>query len=187
MYSYEQIKEKYGYHSSFAIWSRIDKKQKAKFGVGDISHFDNGNNLILKRNIVLVGLNISGKLDKPFSNFHSKKSTSHDYKIRYALQDTIFWGAYMTDIIKDYEEVMSNKVMKYLRLNPDVEKQNIDSFLKELKDVGCVNPIIIAFGNDAHKILKRNLDIHIYKVHHYSSCITKEQLRDEFNGISIYN
>ena len=74
--------------------------------MGDISHFDNMDNLNINRNIILVGLNLSGRgtIDKPFSNFHNPKSTSHDYKIRYATQETIFSGAYMTDIIKDYEE-----------------------------------------------------------------------------------
>ena len=91
----------------------------------------------------------------------------------------------MTDIIKDYEEVMSNKVMKYLNLNPNIKKENIESFENELKDIGAVQPIIIAFGNDCYKIIK-NLDdkYKIYKVSHYSSCVSKEQLREEFNKIS---
>ena len=29
----------------------------------------------------------------------------------------------MTDIIKDYEEVMSNKVMTYLNSNPNIKNQ----------------------------------------------------------------
>ena len=89
---------------SFAIWQKIDKTQKPKFGMGDISHFDN------------------------------------------------------------------------------IEKLNIKSFEIELKDIGAKNPIIIAFGNDCFKILNELKEKYtIFKVPHYSSCISKEQLRDAFN------
>lgn len=187
MLTIKEIKDKYGYMCSFAVWKNIDKSQKPKYGVGDISHFDNINEININRNIVLVGLNISGKgsIDKPFSNFHSSKSTSHDYKIRFAIQDTIFSGAYMTDIIKDHEEVMSGKVIKYLNHNSHIKKENIISFELELKDIGAINPIIIAFGNASFKILYELKDKYrIFKVPHYSSCISKEKLRDAFNKIS---
>ena len=80
-------------------------------------------------------LNISGKgsLERPFSNFHPLHKAAHDYKTRYALQDTQFWGAYMTDIIKDFEEVVGSNVKKYLKANPDFEKSNIEVFEQELK------------------------------------------------------
>ena len=130
---------------------------------------------------------ISGKgnLDKPFSNFHSKSSTAHDYKIRYAVENTIFKGSYMTDIIKDYEELISTNVMKYLKKNPDFEKENIQSFEVELNDISAKNPTLIAFGNDCYKILIRNLEkkYKIYKVSHYSSSKSKEELRTEFENI----
>ena len=91
----------------------------------------------------------------------------------------------MTDIIKDYEEVMSGKVLKYLNSNPDIKKENIKSFEIELKDIGAKNPIIIAFGNDCFKILNELKEKYtIFKVPHYSSCISKEQLREAFNEIS---
>jgi hypothetical protein len=55
----------------------------------------------------------------------------------------------------------------------------------ELKDIGATNPIIIAMGNDSFKILNELKDKYkIYKVPHYSSCISKEKLRDAFNEIS---
>ena len=187
MLTIEEIKHKYGFMCSFAIWKPIDKLKKPKYGVGDISHFDDLENLNINRNIILVGLNLSGKgsVDKPFSNFHNPKSTSHDYKIRYAVQDSVFSGAYMTDIIKDYEEVMSGKVMKYLNSNKDIEKKNIDSFELELKDIGSINPVIIAFGNDAFKILNNLKEKYrIFKVPHYSSCVPKEKIRMAFNEIS---
>ena len=186
MLSIKEIKNKYGYMSSFALWEKIDDMKKPKYGVGNIEYFEKLEEKDINRNIILVGLNISGKgfIDNPFSNFHSRKSTSHDYKIRFAIQDTIFSGAYMTDIIKDHEEVFSGKVMKYLNKNPDIKKENIDSFEAELKDIGTSNPIIIAFGNDSFKILhKLKTKYRIFKVPHYSSCISKEKLKEEFNNL----
>jgi hypothetical protein len=101
MLSIQEIRDKYGYMSSFALWKKIDETKKPKYGVGDIEHFENLEEKDINRNIILVGLNISGKgfIDNPFENFHNSKSTSHDYKIRFAIQDTIFSGAYMTDIV----------------------------------------------------------------------------------------
>ena len=155
--------------------------------MGDIEHFENLDEKNINRNIILVGLNISGKdlIDNSFLNFYNSKSTSHDYKIRFAIQDTIFSGAYMTDIIKDHEEVMSGEVMKYLNKNPNIKKENIESFEVELKDIGASNPIIIAFGNHSFKILSELKNKYrIFKVPHYSSCISKENLKEEFNNIS---
>lgn len=152
--------------------------------MGDVDFFDDIDLKTLNPNIVLVGLNVSGKgcLERPFSNFHPLHKTANDYKTRYALEGTEYWGAYMTDIIKDYEEVISSNVQKYLSANPEFEKQNVERFEQELKDIKCENPMIIAFGNMSYKILNKHLKkkYKIYKVPHYSSFITKEKLREKF-------
>ena len=186
MINFEKIKKEYGHRGSWAIWQKRDETKKAKFGMGVTTFFDNPESLPLNPNIILCGLNISKKIKTPFSNFHPSHSTAHDYKIRYALEYTLFWGAYMTDIIKDYEEVISGKVMSYLRKNQEFEKENIASFEEELKCIGTTNPIIIAFGNDCFKILNKHFKnkYTIYKVPHYSSNISKEKLRLKFNEIS---
>lgn len=177
------IKSKYGHMSSWAIWT--NKSIKEKSNMDDISFFDNIKDIKFNPNIILVGLNISEKIKRPFGNFHSENSSAHDYKIRYAVKDTIIWGSYMTDIIKDFEEKVSNNLMKYLRDNPEFLKENINSFEDELKHIGSNNPILIAFGNDCYKLLIDNFKNKylIYKVSHYSSCISKEKLRDEFSEI----
>ena len=67
----------------------------------------------------------------------------------------------------------------------DIKKENIKTFEMELKDIGATNPIIIAFDNDCFKILNELKEKYkIFKVPHYSSCISKEKLRDDFNEIS---
>jgi len=175
------IKSKYGYVSSWAIWA--NKTTKEKSNMDDISFFDDIKDIKFNPNIILVGLNISEKIKRPFGNFHPVNTSAHDYKIRYAVKDTMISGAYMTDIIKDFEEKVSNNLMKYLRDNPDFLKENINSFEDELKNIDSKNPVLIAFGNDCYKILINNLKYPVYKVSHYSSCISKEKLRDEFSEI----
>lgn len=92
----------------------------------------------------------------------------------------------MTDIIKDFEQKVSGELMKYLRDNKEFEKENIDTFEQELKDIGATKPIIIAFGTACYKILQRNFKekYRIYKVTHYSAFIKKEKLRSEFEELT---
>jgi hypothetical protein len=179
----EKIKIKYGHMSSWAIWR--DKDIKEKSNISDLSIFVNPINTKLNPNVIFVGLNISQKIIEPFGNFHSISSASHDYKIRYALKDTIFWGSYMTDIIKDFEEKVSGNLIKFVNKNPLFLQENINTFEEELLFIGFHNPTIIAFGNDCYKILNKYFKnkYKIYKVSHYSSCINKEQLRIQILNI----
>ena len=41
MLSIQEIRDKYGYMSSFALWKKIDETKKPKYGIGDIEHFEN--------------------------------------------------------------------------------------------------------------------------------------------------
>jgi hypothetical protein len=182
--TYTKIKEKYGTISSWALWKKpIDSR--SKLGMEDISFFENPSQETLQSlnpNIILVGLNISEKILRTFGNFHPDKTSAQDYKTRFALQGTMFWGAYMTDIIKSYEEKISGNVMKYLAKNKDFEQQNVKMFEQELIDIGSQNTIIVAFGNDSYTILKRNLKdkYTIYKVPHYSAFVRLDSLRLAF-------
>ena len=181
---FEFIKKKHGYNASWAIWA--DAGKKPKDNVGDLSVFDLKNNVGLLQqlnpNIILVGLNISrGIIGVPLANFHDARSEAMDFKIRYALSGSPFWGAYMTDIIKDFDQKASGKVMSYLRTNKLFEKENARLFREEINDLGSHNPTIIAFGNDAHKILTRNFtnEYKIFKIPHYSKFSSKEKYREE--------
>jgi hypothetical protein len=182
---FTEIKNKYGSMSSWAIWK--EQEDTIKSGISDISFFENPTDItlnILKPNIILVGLNISKHIPQLFNNFHSDYTFSQDYKIRYAIKNTMFYGAYMTDIIKDFEEKVAGNLMKYLNKNKIFEKDNIQKFEEELSFIGSFNPIIIAFGNDSYKILNRNLKKYkIYKVSHYSSYINIEKYRLEFEKL----
>ena len=182
------IKSKYQYWSSWAIWA--DQGDTPKSNVGDLSVLDPNTNPkllpTLNPNIVLVALNISrGDITLPFGNFHDTRSEATDYKIRYATNDTPLWGAYMTDIIKDFEEKISGKVKSYLRENRDFEKENVDFFVQELSDIGATNPTLIAFGNESYDILKRNLnnEFKIHKIPHYANYSSKEKYRMQIKEV----
>ena len=182
------IKSKYQYWSSWAIWA--DQGDTPKSNVGNLSVLDPNTNPkllpTLNPNIALVALNISrGDITLPFGNFHDARSEATDYKIRYATNDTPLWGAYMTDIIKDFEEKISGKVKSYLRENRDFEKENVDFFVQELTDIGATNPTLIAFGNESYDILKRNLnnEFKIHKIPHYANYSSKEKYRMQIKEV----
>jgi len=185
---FEFIKKNYGQYASWAIWAEAGVKPKDN--VGDLSVFDIKKNTKLfqqlKPNIILVGLNISrGAMDVPLANFHDARSEAMDFKIRYALIGSPFWGAYMTDIIKDFDQKASGKVMSFLRSNKSFEKENAQLFRKEINDLGSQNPTLIAFGNDVHTILTRNFpnEYKIFKIPHYSNYGSKEKYREEVSRI----
>ena len=85
----------------------------------------------------------------------------------------------MTDIIKGLKEKDSVIVKKILRENEDFERQNVKRFRKELEDIGAIDPTLIAFGNAAFKVLKRNLndEFNILKIYHYAHYMNKEDYR----------
>jgi hypothetical protein len=183
---FDEIKAKYGHYASWGVWA--EEGVRPKDNAGDISVLDPNLNRqlldTLNPNVVLVGLNISGRIERSLGNFHSPSPSAQDYKIRFALKNTPFWGAYITDVIKDFEQKCSGKMVEFLRNNPEFEKENIKTFLEELDVLGVTNPKIIAFGGDAYRSLKRHLPDHdINKVYHYSHFINKEKLREQFDAL----
>ncbi len=181
---FEYLKDKYGRYSSWAVWAEEGKRPKEN--MGDLSVFDLEANpgLLqqLKPDIVLVGLNVSrGSIETPLGNFHDPRPEAMDFKIRYALRESPFWGAYMTDIIKNFDQKASGKVMSFLRKNPAFEQENVEFFRQELIDLGAPNPTLIAFGSVTYSILTRNFwaDYRIVRIPHYSDYCSKERYREE--------
>lgn len=175
------IKEKYGCYSSWAVWA--DEGDKPKSNVCYLSVLDPIiNNALfaqLKPDIVLVGLNISRPLGENYINFHDSRPKANDYKLRFALRGTNYYGAYITDVIKNLEETKSPKVMNQLNKDPELELKNINVFKEEMKFVCDKNPQIIAMGNSVWEILSRHFPkTEIKKIPHYSSHINKEKYRE---------
>jgi hypothetical protein len=187
MEKFQYIKQKYGHYASWAVWA--EEGVKPKDNIGDLTIFDTENNRSLLQqlnpNLVFVGLNISRRIQVPLGNFHDSRPQGMDFKIRYAFKGTPYWGGYMTDIIKDFEQKLAGKVTSYLRKNRAFERENVKTFQAELTDLEADNLTIIAFGNDAHSILKRNLGdkYPLVKIPHYSMYISKERYKERVISI----
>lgn len=185
--TFDRIKREYGHYASWALWA--EQGDTPKSNIDDLSVFDDKKNSTLneslKSDFIFLGLNISRAIERPLGNFHDPRPMATDYKIRYALQDTTYWGGYMTDIIKDFEEKASGKVMKYLKTDPTFEKENIEILKTEIDLLGCDDPLIIAFGRNADIILRRNLgnEFRTCRVPHYANYTSKEKYRDQVLAI----
>ena len=179
----DSVRKKYGHYASWAVWGAEGLTPKS--GMGDISFFEDPREELLATlnpEVILVGLNISRPIQRPFGNFHPDYPEAQDYKLRHALYETGFWGGYLTDIIKDFEEKVSGKMMAYLRQDSDFERANIKIFREEIAAIGSVSPTLIALGGDSFAILKRSLgeDFRIMKALHYSMYISIENYRRRF-------
>jgi hypothetical protein len=111
---------------------------------------------------------------------------ANDFKIRYAFQNTEYYGAYMTDIIKDLEMINSNDVLKHLKADPALIRRNVSRFREELRDLNAREPIILVFGGSTHQIIKDALEPWEYskliRLTHYSHRINKEKYREEVSN-----
>ena len=133
----------------------------------------------------MVGLNFSRSLPEQFQNFrnfHDPTPRANDFKIRYAFTNTAYYGAYMTDIVKNFPMLKSAAVLKHLRTSPSLLRTNLDAFREELQDLNAQRPSIFAFGWAAHELLDKNLHPNEYstliRLTHYSHQIGKESYRE---------
>ena len=169
---FDFVKKKYGPVASWAIWAHEDKEPTSNMGDLTVLDPEINKNLLseLNPNVVLVALNFSEDVNhKPFENFHAGGKFK-DFKTRYAIRDTAYWGGYMTDIIKNHPEKKSGELKKYLKTHPDEVQSNVESFRQELRDIGVEKPKLVAFGNAVHDILKKNLpEFEIVKIPHYTA------------------
>jgi hypothetical protein len=182
---FDLIRRKHGTYGSWAVWASPSGAPKAN--MGDLQILDEHANPslleTLNPGVVMVGLNVSRKVShEPFRNFHDPRPVANDFKIRYAFCDTVFWGAYMTDIIKGFEEPVSRILLKHLRENPMFIKDHMKTLRAELLDLGSPKPLILAFGNAVHDLLAEHLSQDEYSalvsLTHYSHRISKEKYRE---------
>ena len=179
---FAEIRERFGHFASWAVWA--DEGKNPKDNIDDLSVLNpNVNPKLLKtlhENSILLGLNISRRIERPLGNFHDPRPMANDFKIRFALKNTSYWGSYMTDIIKDFEEKAAGRMMNFLRNNRSFEQENIRRLREEIEVLGSSNPVLVTFGKDAEKIVKRNLgrEFTIVGIPHYANYISKEDYRE---------
>lgn len=181
---FEHIARKHGGYASWAVWA--DPAAGPKSNIDDLSLFDIAANprtlQLLKSDVIMVGLNISRSFAERFRNFHDPNPSANDFKIRHAFTNTEYYGAYMTDIIKNIEMVSSAELLRHLRASPSLVHTNIEAFREELRDLGSQRPTILAFGTVAHALITDNVSRHEYsrlvRLTHYSYRISKEKYRE---------
>jgi hypothetical protein len=182
-----EIRERFGHFASWAIWANEGKTPKENIDDLSILNPDENPSLLntLHGNSILLGLNISRRIERPLGNFHDPRPMATDFKIRYALKGTSYWGSYMTDIIKDFEEKASGRMMSFLRRNKDFEQNNIQKLREEIEVLGFANPILVTFGRDAEGIARRamNREFRIVSIPHYANYISKEEYRAQVCGL----
>ncbi len=182
---YFDIAKKYGKVASWAVWDKAGDKPKSNISNMEIFGITTNSSIlkVLRTDVVMVALNFARDIEmpEPFLNFHDSNPHGQDYKIRYAFEGTDYYGAYMTDVIKDFPMLSSKDVLKYLRDKPHEVSEQIDGFRNELKFIGAHRPIILAFGRDTYEILNKNLSNTDYTkliaLTHYSHQISKENYR----------
>lgn len=173
---FEMIRKNHGEYASWAIWNEPNEGDKRLSGGMNEPVFESISDEILthlKPQYVFIGYNWStGSVDE-LMNFHSVDQ--HIGKLRYALRDSPFWGAYLTDVIKFYSNPDSKETEEYLKAHPELEKESIDILRREIHDLGVENPTLIAFGRKAFKVLNRNLkgEYKIIQITHYSHQIER--------------
>jgi hypothetical protein len=184
--TFDRIKLKHGGYASWAIWAEPSGKPKSN--IGDLSVLDPDKNPTLlptlRNDVVMVGLSLSREpWPEPFRNFHDARPQGQDYKIRHAFADTQYWGAYMTDVIKDVAILSRASVMRYLNEDPSLLGKSLTKLLEEFNDLGCDRPSIVAFGSDAHRLVADNLPPRRYsrliKLRHYSDYMSQDAYRQE--------
>ncbi len=183
-----KIKEKYGDVGSWAIWKEAGATPKSNMdssGLFDLIADPTILEQIHSRSI-LIGLNFSRTAhgdNECFTNFHDPRSSSQDYKLRFALKDTPLWGSYMTDVFKHEVEVDSSEVLKKIGSNEIDVKSHFQFLEQEISDLEPTSkPIVYAFGSSTFKFLETHLSPKTYskivKLTHYAHYISKEKYRE---------
>jgi hypothetical protein len=192
---FDKITQKYGSVASWAIWDEFGERPKSNMSNIKVLDPDINTNLLqsINNNVIMVGLNFARPVnfDIPYMNFHDSNPHANDFKIRYAFNNTIFYGAYMTDVIKNYPEINSKNVEKHIKENPEIIDKSINEFVEELIFIGSNNPVVFCFGSQTYNLLKIKLEKKYYKqlvpLIHYSHQISKEKYKLEvLNKITEY-
>lgn len=137
----------------------------------------------LNDSYIFVGLNPAAhdqaaQSIQPWGNFHSgDKKRSQDYKLRYALCGTEYWGAFITDVYPEIIDTDSNSTMKKVTL------KGTEDSVKTILDIWQLlgeRATIVAIGNKAYSVLRKWLptDIVLKKIRHYSSRMNIDQYKE---------
>ena len=185
--------------ASWAIWDEPSHgNYKSISGMKLHGMFSTGLEKVLPQlnpNIVLLGLNCSKipcDADGAWQNFHLRElddeskltSTNRPGQwLRYACRNTMFWGAYMTDLFKSLTDPNSGNVVEHFKRNPQGLQMAAKSFAEEMKALYTLATdktqplVIICLGNAVYDYLTKG-----YKK---GSNLFINALRQKFPGIQL--
>lgn len=137
----------------------------------------------LTEEYIFVGLNPARHdavdTGEPWGAFHSGDlRRAQDYKLRYALRHTKYWGSFMTDIYTDIIETNAKQAIS--KTTTQMTSKSINELL-EIRSILGGHSIIVAMGNKAYQILSKQLptDVLLKKIKHYSSFVNIDEYRSQ--------
>jgi hypothetical protein len=185
---------RYGDVSSWLTWHRKENGQIAsaeppdyRFTArgsifdGSLEEWDDRFASKITTDIVFLGLNMSGDgrqmVDLRGNRIpYFQNARGHRFIVK-TFSGTEAEGGYFTDIIKpdrrllDDERVIPAKartIVQKLKENPNILRDHILLFKRELDFVGAVKPLLIVFGHDANWVLREGLDNNFLKERFYA-------------------
>ncbi len=95
------------------------------------------------------------------------------------------WGCYLTDILKNFREVSSSKVAKFIKENPSELQPHFDAFKEEIRLLGAEDPVFLGLGGLATQLIRKALpgNAKVVQLRHYSDYVSKEKYREEILDI----
>lgn len=183
---YDALRDKFAMTSSWAVWSEPENGNwKSKSSIANLGCLMESSELLKELNgdYIFVGLNPArhNVIDtgEPWGAFHSGDTKrAQDYKLRYALRGTKYWGAFMTDIYSGIIETNAKNAID--KTTPQMTSDSIEDLL-EIRNFLGGKSIIVAMGNKAYKILSKHLptEVHLKKIQHYSSYVNIDKYREQ--------
>jgi hypothetical protein len=178
MLEYQNLKEKYGNISSWAIWDENDHKDTLIIGE---------NIGLLNSRYVGIGLNISNPVAE-WSNFRG----THCRKLQQTFNKGRLRGFYLTDILKNIVESNSSIIEQKIKSKEIEIEKHIEFFIQEMKDVKITEETkFLIFGNLAYELFNKYLKAiyphnQVIKLKHYSARGTdKEWVKSTLDKIGI--
>jgi hypothetical protein len=183
---FDQIKEMYGQHASWAYWRLPSSDDNKRGHIGDLCVLDPDKNPdllgVVHAKYILLGLNVSRtRASSPrFQNFHDDSPRGRDYRLRHAVMNTVLWGSYITDFFVDFVEPNAGAVEEFARNNPEEVTKQASARRLEIETVtGGVKPTLVALGRAAQRLVATHFNDHcVINVPHYSSYTKIEDYRN---------
>lgn len=141
----------YARHASWAIWSWPAAPIRGQWKwVKDLDALCRADPAALRADIAIIALNPAtrGVTHAEWANFHD---SANDGRLALAVQGTAAEGAYMTDLVNDWNQSVSSTVSAALAENPHLAAYHVGQLHNELSVLGTSPKMIVCCGGTVHK------------------------------------